>query len=217
MRVCRRGAGFQSLPLFILALTSCPGQSVSREESRLRAQLQATSQLHDRLPSGQSLDLDELRFSEVVVALRGDRAEVLAHVEGSGSFGGASLHYIGSERLLLHREGNGYAGPLLPALFGVLAAVAERQRALLAGDETTLIALAASDYHDGSVDRDRLAPLFATLWPTVDRAEPSSLAVRVDHDRAVVSLSHSGDGGSHTHTLTLEKDVKTWRYSAGLL
>jgi hypothetical protein len=217
MRVCRWGAGFYSLALSILALTSCPGQSLSREESRVRAQLQATSQLHDRLPSGQALDLDELRFSEVVVAPQGDLAEVLAHVEGSGSFGGASLHYIGSERLLLHREGNGYVGPLLPALFGVLTAVAERQRAILDGDQTALIALAASDYHDGSVDRDRLAPLFTVLWPTVDRAQPSALAVRVDHDRAVVSSSRPGDGGSHTHTLTLEKVVKTWRYSAGLL
>jgi hypothetical protein len=183
----------------------------------VRAQLQATSQLHERLPSGTSVDLDELRFTEVVVAIHGDLADVLAHVEGSGSFGGASLHYVGSERLVLHREGKGYAGPLLPALFGVLAAVTERQRTIAAGDEAALIALAADDYRDGSVDRGHLRSLFATLWPTVDRAQPTALAIRVDHDHAVVSLTVAGDGGTHTHTLTLEKEAKTWRYSAGLL
>jgi hypothetical protein len=179
--------------------------------------LQGTSQLRERLPGGEELDLRELHFREVVVALHGDLAEVLAQVEASGRFGGASLRYVGSERLTLHRESEGYAGPLLPALTGVLTAIAQRQQALAAQDPAALIALAASDYRDGSVDRARLGSLVPTLWPAVERDWPGALAVRVDHDRASVSLRFDGDGGRRTHTLALEVEAKSWRYSAGLL
>jgi hypothetical protein len=203
----------------LLALASCPSRLLTPAdgESRVRAQLQATTQLHEQLAGGDALELRQLRFSEVVVALQGDDAEVLAHAEASGTFRGAELNYVGSERFVLRHGANGYTGTLLPALLGVLTAVAQRQDAIARQDSAALLALAASDYREGSVDRSRLAPLFTTLWPTVERAPPSAMAVRVDHDRAVVSLHFEGDGGTRTHTLALENETKSWRYSAGLL
>lgn len=204
--------------LFLLTLAACPGSlSATDAETRLRNQLQATGELREHLRGGETLDLRKLHFSDVVIAMHGDVAEVLAHAEATGSVGDVSLQYVGSERLLLNRQGDGYVGRLLPALVGVLEAVAERQRAISAQDQAALLALAAADYRDGSVDRARLGSLFDTLWPTVERTAPNALAVRVDRDRAVVSLHFEGDGGSHTHTLVLESEAKTWRYSAGLL
>jgi len=213
----RRGVG--GVALGLIALSSCHWRPLAPAdaESRLRAQLQAISQLREVLPGGEALELHQLRFTEVVISLHGDVAEVLANAGASGSFGEASLQYTGTERLLLHREGDGYVGPLVPSLTGVLEALARRQRAIATEDRVAILDLAASDYRDGSVDRARLAPLFSTLWPTVERAQPNALAVRVDHDRAAVSLRFEGDGGSRTHTLALERDVKLWRYSAGLL
>jgi len=203
----------------LLALAACSSRLLSPAdgESRVRAQLRATSQLHEQLAGGETLDLRQLRFSEVVVALRGDSAEVLAHAEASGTFQGADLQYVGSERFVLRRGADSYSGTLLPALLGVLTAVAQRQDAIARQDSAALLALAASDYREGSVDRARLTPLFPTLWPSVERGPPSALAVRVDSDRAGVSLRFDGDGGSRTHTLALESEAKSWRYSAGLL
>ena len=183
----------------------------------MRAHLAATTQLRAQLPGGGTLDLRALQFSEIVVAVHDTGAEVLAHIEARGEFEGTPLQYLGSERMVLKHTRDGFAGDLVPALAGVLQAIAQRQRAIAAEDRAALIALAASDYRDGSVDRERLDSLFPTLWPTVERASPIAIAVRVDGDRALVSLRFEGDGGSRTHTLALQTAGKSWRYSAGLL
>jgi hypothetical protein len=211
--------GLVAAGALLLATAGCPSHLLSPAdaESQLRAKLQATPQLREQLPGGGTLELHALQFSEVVVALHGHSAEVLAHVEARGEFEGAPLQYLGSERLILTATPTGFTGDLVPALSGVLEAMVQRQRAIAAEDRTALIALAASDYRDGSVDRDRLESLFPTLWPTVERGSPNAVAVRVDGDRALVSLRFEGDGGSHTHTLALQNVGKSWRYSAGLL
>jgi hypothetical protein len=183
----------------------------------LRAQLQSTTRLREQLAAGGALDLETLRFTEVTVSLHGNLADVLAHADASGRFAGASIHYTGSERLAVRREAEGFSGIELPALKGVLEALAKRQRAIEGGDDAALMALAADDYRDGSVDRARLASSLSTLWPGVERAAPSSLAVRVDGDRASVSLRFDRDGASHTHTVALHSEAKCWLFSAGLL
>jgi hypothetical protein len=218
-RTARRGSGVTSSTVLLLALTACirPWHSTSQDERRVRVLLEATSHLNERLPAGGSLVVDELRFDEVNVAIHADTAEVLARVEASGSSEGIPLHYLGSEHLSLHREAGGYRGELVPALVGVLDALQRRQQAIAAGDRTGLIALAGSDYRDGSVDRAGLPSLVATLWPTIDRARPAAMAIRVDADRAVLALSFEVDGGSRTHTVELRKQANSWRYSAGLL
>jgi hypothetical protein len=203
----------------LLATAACPSHLLSPAdtESQVRAHLTATTHLREKLPGGETLELRGLQFSEVVVSVHDSGAEVLTHVEARGEFEGTPLQYLGSERLILTHTGDGFSGDLVPALAGVLQAVAQRQRAIAAEDRTALIALAASDYRDGSVDRERLDSLFPTLWPTVERGSPSAIAVRVDGERAVVSLRFEGDGGSRTHTLGLQNAGKSWRYSAGLL
>jgi hypothetical protein len=199
-------------------LAACPDRLLAPAdpESALRAQLDRTTSLHRSLAGGEDLDLEKLRFSEVIVSLHGDVADVLLHAEAAGRLAGAPLHYVGSERLALRRTGSGFSPLSLPALEGVLDALEARQRALEARDAAALLALAAEDYREGSVDRARLATLLAAP-AMLDPAAPSSLAVRVDGDRATVSLSFASDGGRGTHILALENVAKSWRFSAGLL
>jgi hypothetical protein len=217
-RIARRGSGITYPTVLLLLLGACnrPSQT-AQAERRVQVLLDANSHLNERLPGGGSLVLDELRFSEVSVAIHDDAAEVLARVEASGNSEGIPLQYLGSEHLLLQRAAGGYRGELVPALVGVLDALQRRQQAIAASDRDALMALAAADYRDGSVDRARLPSLVATLWPTLERARPAAMMIRVDADRAVVSLRFDVDGGSRAHTLELRKDAKIWRYSAGLL
>jgi hypothetical protein len=218
-RNARWGSGITSpTVLLVLLLGACSRPShTDQAERRVRVLLDANTHLNERLPGGGSLVLDDLRFSEVNVAIHDDTAEVLARVEASGSAEGVPLQYLGSEHLVLQHAAGGYRGELVPALVGVLDALQRRQQAIAASDRDALVALAASDYRDGSVDRAGLPQLLATLWPTVERARPVAMAIRVDPDRAVVSLRFDADGGSRAHTLELRKDAKIWRYSAGLL
>jgi hypothetical protein len=217
--VFRRGRLGSWIPALLPLLVACPERLLAADdtESGARAYLQGTTRLRQALGPGDVLDLDALRFTEITVSPQGSNADALVHAEGSGHFQGAVVHYTGNERLRLQRTTDGFSGAALPALEGVLVAVARRQRAIDARDGAALIALAAEDYRDGSVDRARLSPLLPTLWATVEPGAPAALAVRVDGDRASVSLRFDLDGGSRTHTLALENAAKSWRFSAGLL
>jgi len=119
-----------------LAGTLLAACSVRSPATEVKDALSRLSRLEVPDTGGARLELDRVRFADVTVSMDGPRALVIAVVEAEGrartDVGAPSITYVGREAFVMERcakAGWCPVGTPLPALRGVVSALAEAPRA----------------------------------------------------------------------------------------
>jgi hypothetical protein len=182
------------------------GLSLQSPESQIRQALahQDRAHLEDVYgwKAGGTLELTQVRYSEVVPDVEGERATVVAQLDAEGRAvwrdQAAAVSYIGRERFhmkpckiaLWCAEGDQFA-----RLRAVLRTLFRRLDAARAGDVAAQLALAADDYREGATDRAGLAARLRR-----DSASPRpglrvrAWQIRVDREGAEVGEDYEETG-----------------------
>ncbi|MGC3998171.1 MAG: nuclear transport factor 2 family protein [Anaeromyxobacter sp.] len=177
--------------------------------------------------SGGVVELDTLRYVDPAVMVDGDKAQVIALLDGDGRVAWrasrATVAYVGREAFGMSRcsvAGWCADGRQFDGLRGVLAVLFRRQDALAAGDARALLALVSERY----AGEGGKAALAARLRGALAAPAPVSVdawQIRVDRDEAIVGEDVQAPlpgGGQEPRRarFTLAREADRWRFVDGL-
>jgi hypothetical protein len=199
-------------------------------ETGIRRALDAAPAPGGAAPGPGGLRLDRLRLTDLVVAARGDLAEVkaVADAEGAVAWRGleVSVSYVGAERLSVARcasAGWCVEGERLPRLAALVAVLLRRADAFDDGDADRYRPLVADDYRGPDGGKPELLRRLAADLSAAPRARLRPLAwqVRIERDVAQVGEDYEvAIGGAPPRRLRARLDLRDdggrWRFTGGL-
>ncbi len=164
-----------------------------------------------------SVEIQSARFEHLLVKPEGDGLTAVVSADVSARWEGASLSYLGLERIPISRELKLPAAPF-PALGQLLTLLCQRERARQTGDASALSAMLAESYAEPREPApEALARLAKSPPPARRRLEA---AIRVERDRAEVLEQFAAPevgGKGYSLRSTLLRQGAGFRIASGLL